>query len=108
MREDSGRCLIERFPHHLPAILVSLAEPVNQRIVVAHRQEQGDDALIVGGRVAHHQPAQRARFLDQRAWCDHVTEPQSRRQGFRQAADVDNAFAGVEAFQRRRRLADES
>ena len=56
---------VQRLAHDLPALLVGLAQTMDQRIVMPHGQEQRDDALVVGRRVAHHQPAQRARLLDQ-------------------------------------------
>ena len=83
-------------------VLLRLAP--QQRMVVAQRDEQREGALDVGGRMAQHQPAQRAQLDRQLGRGDDVADAQARREGLGQTAYVDDAALAVQALERRHRL----
>ena len=58
----AGEMFFQGFAHRFPADLVGAVQFVDQGIVVAEGEKQGDDALVVAGGMAKHQPAQRAQF----------------------------------------------
>src|SRR3546814_3015617 len=62
---------------------------------VAAGDEQRQGALVVGGRMAQHQPAQHARLVDKLGGAHHVAHAQAGAEILREAADVDHAAAAV-------------
>src|SRR3546814_7255586 len=69
---------------------------MHQGVVVAAGDEQRQGALVVGGRMAQHQPAQHARLVDELGGAHHVAHAQARPEVLGEAADVDHAPARSE------------
>ena len=88
----------ERLSHGLPAFLVRMAQALDQGIVVSLCKKQRNRSLVVRRWMAHHEPAQGARFPNQLWRCDHVAETYPGRQSFGEAADVDDAIILIEAL----------
>ncbi len=90
---------LQRVSHDLPAAPVGAVQPADQRIVMAERQEQRGRALVVVGRMAHHQAAQRAGLRHQFLRRHEEAKAQAGEQRLGQRADIDHAAIVIERFQ---------
>src|SRR3546814_12298795 len=61
-RQELRQVALQGLAHHLPAGAEIALQAVDQRVVVAAGDEQRQGALVVGGRMEQHQPAQHAQI----------------------------------------------
>ena len=84
-----------------PSLANAWLMPRHQRIVVAEREEIGDRALDLAGRMAQDRGPQRASLADEGFGGDEIAEAQARKERFGERADIDDPAVAIERLQRR-------